>query len=101
MSKLIKFVRFILAVVLIIFVTVIGSNIFVIIKINFTDSNVGRMYFTNKYFVKAESYEVKIESFKKFMSMEDWIFIENYYGTMIFRKGNLQKEVMISSMIEI
>lgn len=90
-----------LLLVLVAFITIVGSNFFVIMKINFTEIKVGKVCFSNHYFVKSTNKEMKIENFKEFMLINDWEFIENYYGTIIFRKGNLQKEIQVDTLIGI
>jgi len=101
MGKIGKFIKAIFLLMLVAFVAVVGSNVFVIMKINFTGIKVEKVYFTNNYFVKANNEEMKIENFKEFMLNDGWLFVENYYGTMIFRKGNLQKEINIDTLIGI
>lgn len=79
----------------------IGSDLFVIIKITLTKSKVEQGYFSNNYFIEASNGEMEIENLKEFMLMKGWDFSENYYGTIIFRKGNLQKEIPLYKLIRI
>lgn len=89
-------------VIIIILVTLITScEIVIRIRLNFSGDGVAKAVFSNSYFVKAEDYESKIECFKNYMFKDGWSFLENYDEKIIFRKGNLQKEVPIKDLINI
>lgn len=96
-----KIIKSLLVGVLIIFTIFIGSNFLLIIKTDKIENKVVKGLFLECYFVNSTSEESKIENFKEFMLSKGWRFSEKYYETIIFRKGNLQKEVSIDKLIKI
>lgn len=101
MGKILKKGKLIVLLVLIVVIVVIGINLLLIIKINVTESKVEKICFSNHYFVESDSEEMKIEIFKEYMAQYGWRYMENYRDVIIFRKGNLQKEVRIKTLIKI
>ncbi|MBU3102521.1 hypothetical protein [Clostridium gasigenes] len=101
MSRWGKSIKSMKIVLILVIMIVIGNDLFLIAKINLTESKVAKSYFSNNYFIEASNEEMKIENFKEYMLMEGWSFSENYYGTIIFRKGNLQKEIPVYRLIKI
>lgn len=96
-----KHVKRVLVVLLLLVTVVFGSELLLIIKINMTEEKVEKRYFSNHYFIEATNEKGKIDNFKEFMLGEGWKFIENYNDTIIFKKGNLQKEVQLNKLIRI
>lgn len=94
-----KSIRIFVIAILVAFATFVVSNFFLIMKINMNENTVCKAYFIDCYFVEADTEEVKIQNFKDFMLSDGWRFSENYYGKIIFRKGNLQKEVELEKLI--
>ena len=88
-------------IVILIAIIVVVGEVSIRIRINFSSEGVSKAIFSNSYFIKAEGYDEKIDSFKKYMLKEGWDFSENYNEKIIFRKGNLQKEVPIEDLINI
>lgn len=88
-------------VTLLLITIVFGSELVIIVKINTTEKKVEKSYFSNHYFIGATNDKGKIENFKEFMLGEGWKFTENYNDTIIFRKGNLQKEIHLDKLIRI
>ena len=101
MGKILKKGKLIVLLVLIAVTAVIGINLLLIIKINITESKVEKICFSNRYFVESDSEEMKIDVFKEYMAQYGWRYVDNYRGVIIFRKGNLQKEVQIKTLIKI
>lgn len=101
MGKIFKKGKLVVLLLLIVVIAIIGINLLLIIKINVSESKVEKMCFSNHYFVESDNEEMKIEIFKEYMVKYDWKYIENYRGVIIFRKGNLQKEVPIKALIKI
>lgn len=87
--------------ILISMIIVFESDLSVIIRIRTTERTVEKGKFSNVYFIEANNEEVKMEEFKKFMLLEGWNFSETYNETIIFRKGNLQKEIPLDRLIGI
>ncbi|MGL5354452.1 MAG: hypothetical protein ACRDA5_14225 [Clostridium sp.] len=85
-----------------IFIGVAGfSKLLLEIKTNINEYGVSKAFFSDSYYIKAEDEERKLEKFKDYMLQDGWNFSENYNKTIIFRKGNLQKEIPINSLINI
>lgn len=82
-------------------IVVVSSDLFVIIRINITEEKVGKSCFSNNYFIESINDKTKIDDFKDFMLIEGWRFSENYKDVIIFRKGNLQKEIQVDNLIKI
>ena len=99
MKKWGKINKTIVLIPVIIFIIILGSDLITIIKVKVTEGKVAKSRVSNQYFINAKDEESKIEIFKKFMSLQGWEFSEIYYGKIFFRKGNLQKEIEINSLI--
>lgn len=101
MSKFKKYIKKSIVIIIILITIITTYEIAIRIRLNYSGESVSKALFSNSYFIKAEDNESKIECFKNYMFKDGWSFLENYDEKIIFRKGNLQKEVPIKDLINI
>ncbi|ATD55482.1 hypothetical protein [Clostridium chauvoei] len=93
-----KTLKWILAIVGIILLGSLGVYGYNMGRLMYTDLEVLETPYLKQYYVVLKENEEIEETFKKYMVEKNWIFIDKVDNIMIFKKGNIQKEVPIDSL---
>ncbi|WLF70531.1 hypothetical protein Q6375_05950 [Clostridium septicum] len=101
MSNIKKTLKYIVTILGILFLGSLGLHGYNMGRLVYTDLDVLKIPYIDKYYVAIGEKDDATDVFKKYMADNNWQFIENISEILIFRKGNIQKEVHLDNLKEI